>query len=106
MRNGTRVKNQAFCNQWDTDDFPQYFFCYLLGGSAASVCPGAVEFGDIYYTSDPSVCIAAGNAGPEVGKYRNKYLVCVSLSIQNATCVIHLEICIATLDKSGTFRIL
>ena len=76
MRNGTEVKNQAFCNQWGTDDYPGLFYCFLRGGLSAAVCPGAKKHGNIYYTSHPSVCIDAGNKGTkEGGKHRNQHLV-------------------------------
>ena len=78
MRNGTKVKNQAYCNQWDTDDYPEYFFCYLSGGLAAATCPGATKYRNVYYTSDPSVCIEAETEGAISGEYRNKCLVYAS----------------------------
>ena len=67
------VKVEAYCNEWNTDNYPGIFFCFLRGGLTASKCPGARKMGSIYWTKDPTVCIE--NEGPEVGKYRDEHHV-------------------------------
>ena len=61
-RNGTQVKVEAYCNQWNSDA-NQDFYCYLGGGLTANKCPGAKKSGkgDFYWTKDPAVCIGAEN---------------------------------------------